>query len=67
MGADRGQTDAPDLRHFYQTSEGGDALIRLRDGIITRTEIKAEILRRVWWESAITSAQPALGRVVILG
>jgi hypothetical protein len=39
-----------DLRHLYHTAEGGDVLIRLRDGIITRTEIRAVILRRVWWE-----------------
>lgn len=39
-----------DLRHLYHEAEVGDALIRLRDGIITRTEIKAVILRRVWWE-----------------
>jgi hypothetical protein len=28
-----------DLRHRYHAAEGGDALIRLRDGIITREEI----------------------------
>ena len=37
-----------DLRQLYQ----GDTktAVRLRDGIITRQELKAEILHRVWWE-----------------
>jgi hypothetical protein len=38
-----------DLRHLYHLAEGGDACIRLRDGIITREELKADIRRRVWW------------------
>jgi hypothetical protein len=39
-----------DLRHVYHDAEGGNALIRLRDGIITRDELKAVILRRLWWD-----------------
>ena len=27
-----------------------NALIRLRDGILTRAEVRATILWRVWWE-----------------
>jgi hypothetical protein len=36
-----------DLRRLYQSS--GDELIRLRDGIVSRTEIVAEIDCRVFW------------------
>lgn len=38
-----------DLRHLYQTPEHG-SLIRLRDGIVSRDELKAVILWRVWWQ-----------------
>lgn len=41
-----------DLRELYQgkprTDEGD--LIPLRDGIVSRAEIKAEILWRLWWD-----------------
>ena len=36
-----------DLRRRYQ--ENGDDLIRLRDGILTRAELVAEIRWRVFW------------------
>jgi hypothetical protein len=39
-----------DLRHLYRASERTH-LIRLRDGILSRDELKAVILWRVWWES----------------
>lgn len=39
-----------DLRHIYHQAEGGNALIRLRDGVISRDELKAVILRRLWWD-----------------
>jgi hypothetical protein len=39
-----------DLRHLYHEAKGSDSTpIRLRDGIITRAEIKAVILWRVRW------------------
>jgi hypothetical protein len=40
-----------DLRHLYHQNAGDDSTpIRLRDGIISRKQIKAVILHRVWWE-----------------
>jgi hypothetical protein len=36
-----------DLRQRYQ--ENGDGLTRLRDGIVTRAELVAEIRWRVFW------------------
>jgi hypothetical protein len=39
-----------DLRHLYHYADGGNELIRLRDGIISRDELKAVILRRLWWD-----------------
>jgi hypothetical protein len=36
-----------DLRHLYHAEKSN--LIPLRDGIITREEIRAVILWRVWW------------------
>lgn len=40
-----------DLRRLYQGAEGNDnALIRLRDGVVTRGEVKAVILWRLWWD-----------------
>ena len=36
-----------DLRRLYQTT--GDDLIRLRDGIVNRVELVAEIRWRVFW------------------
>jgi len=39
-----------DLRHLYHAAEGGgDAAVRLRAGVISRDELKTEILRRLWW------------------
>jgi hypothetical protein len=37
-----------DLRRLYQAPERDP--IRLRDGVVTRAEIKAVILWRLWWD-----------------
>lgn len=42
-----------DLRRLYQGEArvgGDDELIQIRDGIVRRYEVRAEILRRIWWE-----------------
>jgi hypothetical protein len=50
-----------DLRRKYQ-SESGET-IRLCDSIPSRAELRAEILRRVWWER--WAARVTLGVAVI--
>jgi hypothetical protein len=42
-----------DLRRLYREAEN-TKLVRLRDGIVSRDELKAEIRWRVWWEAWIS-------------
>ena len=56
-----------DLRRLYQL-ESGD-LIRLRDGNVSRAELRAEILWRLWcdrWVSRITLLAAVVGAMAAI-
>ena len=41
-------TDDP--RHIYHAAGGDDPILCLRDGMVSREELIAEIRRRIWWD-----------------